>query len=695
MIIKGFVGVLAASARGMLIALLAVPLLILLVLVLLQYGQQLLSALANDLPSYGLAGLLAIAVAMLFFAVVKRDAPFKPPVFLVCSLAASALFYYGYISSIEVAWVSDFKGMWLHAVDMVASGNYTVRSIYNERALPVLVPTILLFGPTPAVVPIVNLLFLLGIQLAGYDLARRIAGHRAAQGFVVLWIGAMEPIFALPITSHDIWGLFFLVLFLWGFRVTFERVAAGKLGTVRHKVILAGCTLGLAGVLALLDMQRELAPFVILGFGLAGLLLALKGVAGHVRLRPGLVLAAAVFVLYGGITAGLKHAGYMLTSAQGETLAQIRIGAYGSSLSNGNYDQGQVIQKTFFNPIDGETRRDLVQAIPLSDLVLQPVARIGNIVHRAHRQALLGSQTYFYQAQAKTQSAWLLPLTRAYNVCYSIVLAALSLWLILPLLRRRDSLDGLVQLSLLSTLVGLLLLVGESQPRYIFPLWFILPQLVAFALTLQPADTDHAVPVSSVWGWDVIRGVLLLLAAYLLLALAAKLAYSESRGRVLSGWQPALHGASQSAPENWFMANQKLSAAKIKHDANDSRAAGFGELALVMKIPTSVESGGATSADKTLCVGDERRALGFFYYMPIQNPKAKGTFTLEVLIDDQLRWSIQSPGNAAITHVRIPDILPAGTCGNLKVNLRANRTISTDPWINASQADLYFMRLVH
>lgn len=694
MIIRSFVGVLATSAREMLIALLAVPLLMLLVLVLLQYGQLLSSALGNDLPSYGVAGLLAISMATVFFAVVKRDTPLNPPVFLVCSLAVSAILYYGYISSIEVVWISDFIGMWRNAVEMVSAGDYKVETIHDERALPVLVPTILLFGANPAVVPIVNLVLLLGIQLAGYDLARRVAGHRAAQGFAVLWIGAMEPIFALPITSHDIWGLFFLVLFLWGFRVAFERLAAGTRSTTSHKLTLGGSALGLALVLTLLDMQRELVPFVILGFVLAGLLSVLKGVGRRGRLRPALLFAATVFLIFAGVTAGLKHFGYMLTSTQGESLAQIRIGAYGSSLSNGNYDQGQVIQKTFFTPINAEARRDLVHAIPLSDLALQPVARIGNIVHRAHRQALLGSQTYFYQKDAKTQSTWLLPLTRAYNVCYSIVLAALSLWLILPLLRRLDSFNGLVQLSLLSTLVGLLLLVGESQPRYIFPLWFVLPQLVALALVLRVAGTDGRIPVSSVWDWDMTRGALLLLAAYLLVALIARGVYGESRGRVLSGWQPALHGASQPASDDWFKVNQGLSAAKIKREGKDRRVTGFGDLALVMKIPVNVQMGGGTSAVKRLCAGDERTALGFFYYMPYQNPIAKDAFTLEVLIDDRLRWSVQSPGMDTITYVRIPDILPAGSCGDLQLNLRANRAISSVPWVNASQTDVYFPRLV-
>ncbi|MGH8243008.1 MAG: hypothetical protein ACRETY_06620, partial [Steroidobacteraceae bacterium] len=683
-------------AKEMLGALLAIPLLLLLVLVLLQYGQQVIAAVgsAGAYSAYGLAATLAIGVGLLFFAVVKRKTPFAPAGFLACSLTAAAILYYAYISSIEVVWISDFIGMWRSALEMVSSGDYTVQSIHDERVLPVLVPTILLFGTNPAVVPIVNLVLLLGIQLAGYDLARRIAGHRAAQGFVVLWIGAMEPIFALPITSHDIWGLFFLVLFLWGLRVTFERLAAGKMSTLKHKLTLGGCALGLAVVLTLLDMQRELTPIVILGFALGALLLALKGSRAKAHLRPSLMLVATAFLLYGGLTAGLKHSGYMLTSQQGSYLAEIRVGAYGSSLSTGRYGQGQVLYKTFITELEGEARRDLVNAIPLSDLALQPVARIGNIIHRAQGQALLGSQTFFYQSQAKTESDWLLPMTRAYNVCYSIVLAALSLWLILPLLRRLDSLDGLIQLSLLSVLVGLLLLVGESQPRYIFPLWFILPQLVAFALAMRPGIAGENIPVSSIWGWDVTRGTLLILAAYAILALAARWVYVESHGRMLSGWQSALSGNVESPPENWFQASQTLSAAKIKHDGSDRRTAGFGDLALVLKFPVNVQPGGTVSAEKDLCVGEERRTLEFFYFMPYQNPAAEGAFTLEMLVDNRQRWTVQLPGTETITHVRIPDVLPAGTCGDLKFNLRANRGLSRASWVAASQTDVYFPRLV-
>lgn len=688
--------VLRKGARDMLGALLAVPLLMLLALVLLQYGSQAVQAIGGSgvYSAYALAAVLAIGVALLFFAVVKRTTPFHPLGFLACSVPVAAILYYAYISSIEVVWVSDFIGMWRAALDMVSSGDYTVQSIHDERVLPVLVPTVLMFGTDPAVVPIVNLLLLLGIQLTGYDLARRVAGHRAAQGFVVLWIGSMEPIFALSITSHDIWGLFFLVLFLWGLRATFDRLEIGKTSTPRQRLILAGCVLGLAVVLTLLDMQRELTPIVFLGVALGALFLALKGGSGQTYLRPAVITAATAFLLYGGITAGLKHGGYMLTSQQGSYLEHIRVGAYGSSLSNGSYGQGVLVYRSFITQLPEEARADFAYSVPLSDLALQPVARIGNIVHRVQVQARLGSQTFFYQAQAKTDLDWLLPLTRAYNVCYSVVLAALSLWLILPILRRLDSIDGLIQLSLLSALVGLLLIVGESQPRYIFPLWFILPQLVAFALAMRPGIAGARIPVTSVWGWDMTRGTLLILAAYAFLALAARWVYVESHGRMLSGWQSALRGAVEPMPKDWFQASQSLSATKIRHDAGDMRAAGFGDLALVLKFPVNVQPGGTATAEKVLCVGEERRALEFFYFMPYQNPAAKGAFTLEVLVDNRPRWIAQLPGTEKINHVRIADILPAGTCGDLKFSLRANRGLSRPSWVRASQTDVYFPRLV-
>lgn len=692
---KGMAGsVLTRCMREAVLALLAIPLLMLLVLVLLRYGGHLAEVIGSRgaYSAYALAMLLAGVVGLLFFAVLRRRQPFRPAWFLACSLTFSAIVYYAYISSIKVAWISDFQTMWVYAVNMVSSGNYSVQSIYNERALPVLVPSILMFGPNPAVIPFVNLVLLLGVQLLGYDLMRRIAGHCAAQGFAILWIGAMEPIFALPITSHDIWGLFFLMLFVWGFRATLDWKSGRERLTHGDIAILATYALALAAVLTLLDMQRELTPFVILGYALGGLLLLLKG-GNYLRLRPAFLLAGVVFVLYGGISAGLKHSGYMLTAEQGRTLAHIRIGAYGSSLSNGSYGQGQVIQNTFLNQVNGDARQDLVYAIPLSDLALQPVARLGNIVHRVHGQAALGSQTYFYQAQAKTRWPWLLPLTHAYNVCYSILLAALGLWLVLPLLRRMDTLDGMAQLSLLSILVGILVLAGESQPRYIFPLWLILPQAVAIALARGSGVVEGDVPVTSVLGWDLMRGALLLLLGYFLFAVAVKGIYRESHGRVLSGWRPALHGGLAPEPEKWFRENQNVSAAKIKLEGNDNRAVGFGDLALVMKVPVDVTPGGGVSAEKMLCVGEERRALEFFYYMPYQNPRAEGAFTLELLVDNQIRWRTALPGTTTVQHIRIPDILPTNACGKVKFNLRANRGLPRPSWITASQTEIYFPRL--
>lgn len=679
----------------MLRALLAVPLLLLLALVLLQYGSQVAGDVGRDgvNSTSALAVALAVAIGLLFSAVIKRTRAWNPPAFLLCSLIATSTIYYAYIASIEVVWVNDFQTMWQHAVAMVASGDYTVRSIYDGRALPVLVPTILLFGPNPAVVPLVNLVFLLGIQLLGYDLARRIAGHRAAQGFVVLWGAAMEPILALPITSHDIWGLFFLVVFLWGFRATCDRLTAGKVATPRDKMILAGCVLGLALALTLLDMQREITPFVILAFALGCLLMALKGKSAWSLLKPAFRLAVAAFLLYGGISIGLKHGHYMQTTEQGEALAQIRVGAYSSSLSDGTYRQGRLIKKTFFDQLDGDARREFVNAIPLSDLALQPAARLGNILYRAPEQARLGSQAGFYQAQATTQFSWLVQFTRAYNACYSVLLALLSLWLIRPLLRRLESLDGLMQLALLSTVVGGLLFVGESQPRYVFPLWFILPQLIAFAVVLLPEFAHERVAATSIWGWDITRGVLLLVAAYFLLAISVRWVYGESRGRILSGWEPALQGAAEQAPRDWFDANQKLSASRIKQESRDRRTTGFGDLALVMKIPVKTQAGGGVSASKLLCAGTDRRALDFFYYMPYQNPDATAAFTLEVRVDGEQRWSVPLPGTPDVAHAHLVDILPAGTCGKLEFNLRTNLGIASASWIRASQTDLYFVRL--
>ncbi len=683
---------LGSAAKGiggeMLGTLLAIPLILLFAFVWIEYGKYLVVLVRAGQLHYIAAGAaVALAVGALFVAVIRRGNPFPPGRFLACSLIGATVAYGAYIASIEVAWISDFETMWLRAVDMAASSDLTVKSIYHERALPVLVPLVMLFGPNPAVVPIANLAMLLVVQLAGYDLARRVLGHRAAQAFVVLWLGAMEPILALPITSHDIWGLFFLVLFFWGFRAARDLVGSGRTG-LPHKVAIGVGVLGLAWLLVLLDMQREATPIVLAGAALA---LLYAWARSDARLRAVALMLVAVFAIYAGIASGLKHAGYMLTAEQGQRLAQIRTGIYGTTLSNGLYRQGQVLWKQFFFALPPPERQDLAHAVPLSDFALQPQSRFGNLVERSRKQAWLGSQHGFYQAQAKPATRWLIPFTRVYNVCYSLLIAALGLLSVVAVLRRPVAYEGLALFALLSVLVGALVLTGESQPRYVFPLWFIMAQVIAYAAVgFETGDMRAGI---AKW-WIPARSLILLLLAFLVLALAARWLYAEKYGRVLSGWRHTLVGAAKSPPEGWFEANQLRSAGKIRQMSKDPRVGFFGELVLVLKLPVSVGADGGIEAEKRVCAGADRRALDLYYYVPNKDPIPSGSFRLEIRINDRLLDTIRWPADRKIRHLRIPEILPAGECGQLRLNLRANEGPSRVSKINASQIDLYFMRLV-
>lgn len=683
------------GSRDMAVAGLSLPLLLLLLQTILQYGKHIFDTVSDVglVSTYGVAVVAAAMVGIAFRQVVARERPIDPRIFLPCSLLCAALVYYLYASSIKVAWISDFQTMWRFAVDMAASGDYSVKSIYNERALPVLVPGVLLFGPDPAIVPYINGVMLLAVQAAGYDLARRASGHKAAQGFAVLWIGAMEPVLALPITSHDIWGLFFLTALVWG-----GRVAIGIAGAQRGRrriacIAVFGVLLG--ALLTLLDMQRELGPVVVLGFVLALGLLWLRGGGWLQRNSVAVAVLVSVFAFHVATSSALKHAGYMLTSEQGKGLSQIRTGAYGSSLSNGRYQQGQVLQQNFFYLLDERDRPDLVRSIPLSDMALQPVARLSNILYRVREQARFGSQTYFYHAKAEPKWPRLIPFVQGYNISYSVLLACLAIVCVVPIARRGADGAVLGLFATLSVLVGGLLLAGESQPRYIFPLWFVLPQMVAYAtahgLTASAATEGR----KAFQGWDLVRGGALACLAFFALAAMVRWAYPETRGRMLSGWDSGSYGLAGTPPaEKWFKDHQKMSASGIKREGGDTRAFGFGKLALVMRLPTGASAGGGVIAEKRLCVGRERRSLDFFYYMPYQNPGAAGSFTMRILMDGRPLWNVSLPGTPRIQHARIEDVLPPDTCGKLIVDLRTHREITSPSWIVATQTDVYFMRLV-
>lgn len=681
------------AAHEMLGTLLAIPLSLLFVFAVLVYARELLhSTLAADRLVNSVAAIMVCSVGAVFFWVVKRKTAFRPVVFLACSLVAATAIYCAYMFLIQVAWVSDFMSMWQHALKMVAHTDFAVRSVYDERALPVLVPLVLIFGPNPTVVPIVNLIMLLLIQLAGYDLARRILGHRAAQGFVVLWLGAIEPVFALRITSHDLWGLFFLVVFLWGFRATCDIIERRD-PAWRRWVGIAACAIALAGVLVLFEMQRELVPVLIVGAVVAALFLAAKG---GVRLKAAISLMAVALALYAGMAWSLKHAGYMQSAEQGQRLAQIRTGIYGSSLSNGTYRQGQVLWKEFFLPQEPAERQDLAYAIPLSDLTLQPLARIGNVLERSRKQAQLGSQTRFYHADARMVWPTMLPLARAYNAGYSILISLLGLVSIVIVLRHHRSYEGLVLLGLMSVLTGTLVLAGESQPRYLFPIWFVMAQLIPYAAVEwmgRAKDESLAARVRTAIV-AVARGLLLLLAAYLLLALAARWLYSESHGRILSGWEPALDPATTAVPKDWFETAQERSGSRIGRLSGDRRGTLFGDFALVLKFPAPIAAGGSVSARKKVCVGVERRSLDFFYYMPNRKPALTRNIRLEVLIDGRVRESFAWPTATMARHARVPDVLPANGCGVLTFRLSNDGEAAGPAMIGTSQIDLYFVRLV-
>jgi hypothetical protein len=189
-------------------------------------------------------------------------------------------------------------------------------------------------------------------------------------------------------------------------------------------------------------------------------------------------------------------------------------------------------------------------------------------------------------------------------------------------------------------------------------------------------------------------------AAYFVLALSMRWMYGEFRGRILSGWQPALHGDTGNPPHNWIAASQNLSALEIRKQSVDRRVTGFGDLSLVLRIPTATQAGGGVSAGKVLCTGSGRQTLDFFYYMPRQDLQVAGAFTLEVLVDGKKRWSMPLPGDAPlpdtpyVSHAHVPHILPPDTCGTLEFNLRAEQKTSPSQWTNAPQADVYFARLV-
>ncbi len=652
---------------------------------LLTYCSDLMYLLGrNGLLLPGLVqGIAIIALASVVVGLLTlrgKALPVTP--FILSAVVAALSIYVLYNNSFDAAWVSDFQRMWKAAGQLVEEGRFEARNIIEQRAFPVLVPAVYLFGHNPLIVPVLNMLCLILIMLMGYDVLRRVSNHLAAQIFVVLWILAGETAFAMKIPSHDVWGLFFGVLVLW---MLVHALSYGR--QTASLAFLQGCLVGLP--ITLLEVQRELGVVVLVAF--ATTVLLFRGKTVVVAQKPGcrlqrrlLVFLLGTIVSFGmsGIT--LKKIGIITSDPSYSYLANVRTGALAPSYSNGTFGYASTFGGALLRDLPPEAQQETARSLFLSDLVEQPEQRFSSVISKMKRISALGQQTWFYQGDLNYDNKYLSDVFKVYNKIYSIFISSLFIIVLFSALSHLDNIVSVYSLAFMGVLIGGLVTIGEVQPRYAFPVWFFAPVVIATRLGgLHSVGTMAPVNIVET-GRSLLIGVAVMVAGVWSVQAIAGHLYTVPKGRVITHFN--MHSVGVKMHED-------TSPRQLDRITRNNPSIGIGQLGFSLLAGDTASAPSSLSASQHVCADDSHRVLRFAYVMPYVNPKAKGAFRLLVSINDQRLFERSLPDDGNFHNVAISDALAPNECGVLTYVLEISRPLPVKSWVNATRTEVYFPRL--
>lgn len=450
------------------------------------HAGSLLLAVASD-PRSGAVGAVVLLVLLAYLGGIRlaRRWPQRwgDGLFVATTVVVAAALRIAYVNLVDAQPVSDFRGMWRLCGQLVDQGFATVLArmpdsytawVHFERVLPFLLPMRALFGAGEAAYALPNVVLGLATSLLTFVLTRALFGAGAARVALVLTLLAVEPMMAAEIPTHDLSGAFFLLVALALCTAAWRWRAAG-----RHRLaVLAAGSFGVA--LLALDLQRSLGWLLLAVHTVLAPLLAREtraaepASAGRRGWLVPLLLALVPVVAFTAGDQALRAAGLRVPShVQGLPLGLV---AATDSWGDGSYLHCAENYTQPYRSVSLSWRR-LALVKVASDVRLNPGGPAAAYVRKARSLFDLGSQSYFYlHAPAWHQGPpfpWgghLQVASRAACVAFLVALVLATLWL---WTQPRLPWLALLPLGFAALLLLLLLSVGEIQPRYLYPLWYL------------------------------------------------------------------------------------------------------------------------------------------------------------------------------------------------------------------------------
>ena len=683
-----------AAARAPVILILAVGL----CLASLNGSRRLFAAGVGGHPGWFIA-ICVVVIAIFLTAgwLAQRARPLAPLPFWLAALALGLLLRGWYVFAAEAIWVNDFLTYWEVGLDLTRSGSPAATTVYEQRAYFLTWPVIQLFGDSRNAMMMLNIAFLSVIQIVGYDLLRRTANHQAAQAFSLLWIATPEPTLTAAAPNHDLAGLVLLVCALWlATRATLAIPTHPRLG---FRILAALCA---GALLALLEAVRGLGWFYL---GVSGVIVVALAIvlllrSSQAALRSRLLRGASLHLFVATATCALLSTALSATgwSRTPENAAPTNISytmPHATSLSDGTNAFMRRFEDRFTLDMldEPDALAQLRHSLVLSDVIRDPLAKPRNVYRRLPRQYNLGSQLYFYLRGVAPPLRFAV---ERFTPSFVVGFSALLLYALWRQLRApwRDPLASFLVL-LVSGLSLTLLVTGENQPRYIFPIWFVGAFLIAARLADgRPGPVIGAEAVTeNTWSkllqvgrWFTVSCVFATLTAAAAYVGAVAL-LPDAKGRILDDWR--FDGTS--TEEAVFL--ERLQSAPPTGFALRIDDVGFESLSLKLMLAGTPESHPQIAAVRRVCGVVPGTTFEFHYDHRAKHLRGRNAYALRLFSGERELWHAALPNGERPQAVSIPLEPGNDGCVTLRFSLDANVSYDRVSWQNASFVEIFFPRL--
>jgi len=390
----------------------------------------------------------------------------------------------------------DFGLMWKQALNLAHDFNAVdFHNPYSARAVPIYYPLNLLSYDNHLLLVVVNASMIFVVYLFIYLFLVKIYTPKVAQASVLFAGFAPELYAAVGVPSHDILGVFFLFIIftLLYFLLKYD----GK--NIKGLIVRFGFGIAISFSLILLHLQRLPISFMIVYLVLFIFLIYLlkrENINGSNNLTSTiLVIIFSIICSYGVI----KSNG--MTGSSNKNIVMNKISYWqGYTTGKWNYkgkNLGQILKDVQSKDID-----NLANKLILTELSNDPLNRFVGLKNKIIRIFNFGqTEAYFYTWYKKTNS-WK-PNIKTYrnisNIYRNIFLLLFIFGLVMYILDDKTLENNEKNLQIVyngvilffSFFILALLLFGETNPRYTFPIYFAAPFIFSFAIQRIVKSTNR------------------------------------------------------------------------------------------------------------------------------------------------------------------------------------------------------------